>query len=90
MQLLKQVDILSFGGTKIGMMLGEAVILFDCKIEVYGSLPEKATTQLVSKCALSQHNFLLSSKKIYVVEKMLEMLIQWLSFGFKSRKYSPA
>ena len=43
------VDILSFGGTKNGMMLGEAVIFFNPDLAVYSKYYRKQAAQLYSK-----------------------------------------
>lgn len=43
------VDILSFGGTKNGLMLGEAVIFFDPALAADAGFLRKQTTQLASK-----------------------------------------
>ncbi len=43
------VDILSFGGTKNGMMIGEAVIFFNQKLSLYSKYYRKQAAQLYSK-----------------------------------------
>ncbi len=57
------VDILSFGGTKNGMMYGEAVIFFDNKLSRYFEFIRKQGMQLASKMRYIsvQFNALLSN-----------------------------
>ncbi len=43
------VDVLSFGGTKNGMMLGEAVLFFNPELSVYTKFYRKQAAQLYSK-----------------------------------------
>ena len=43
------VDILSFGGTKNGMMMGEAVLIFDSKLTAFTKYIRKQSMQLYSK-----------------------------------------
>jgi threonine aldolase len=43
------VDILSFGGTKNGLMMGECVVLFDSSLKAEARFVRKQTTQLASK-----------------------------------------
>src|SRR5258707_12466779 len=43
------VDVLSFGGTKNGLMGGEAVIFFDSALAKYSAFYRKQATQLASK-----------------------------------------
>tara|TARA_B100000674_G_scaffold494942_1_gene520838 strand:+ start:768 stop:1817 length:1050 start_codon:yes stop_codon:yes gene_type:complete len=53
-----RVDILSFGGTKNGMMLGEAVILFDQNLKLLVPYLRKQATQLASKMRFISAQFL--------------------------------
>jgi len=43
------IDIMSFGGTKNGMMLGEAVLIFNEKLQVHADYYQKQSAQLFSK-----------------------------------------
>ncbi|KAA6351050.1 threonine aldolase [termite gut metagenome] len=43
------VDILSFGGTKNGLMMGECVVIFDSSLKAEARFVRKQTTQLASK-----------------------------------------
>lgn len=43
------VDIMSFGGTKNGLMIGEAVLIFNEELNVYADFYQKQTAQLFSK-----------------------------------------
>ncbi len=43
------VDILSLGGTKLGMMFGEAVVIFNKQLKAYAGFRHKQTMQLASK-----------------------------------------
>lgn len=52
------VDILSFGGTKNGMMIGEAVIIFDQKLSSIAPYIRKQASQLVSKMRFISAQFL--------------------------------
>ena len=53
-----KVDILSFGGTKNGMMLGEAVILFDQNLKFMAPYLRKQASQLISKMRFISAQFL--------------------------------
>lgn len=53
-----KVDILSFGGTKNGMMLGEAVILFDQNLKSMVPYLRKQASQLISKMRFISAQFL--------------------------------
>jgi len=52
------VDILSFGGTKNGMMYGEAIVFFNPKLAEEFKYIRKQGMQLVRKCVLSRPNSL--------------------------------
>lgn len=43
------VDIMSFGGTKNGLMIGEAVLVFNDELKKYAAFYQKQTAQLFSK-----------------------------------------
>ena len=43
------VDIMSFGGTKNGLMIGEAVLIFNDELKKYAAFYQKQTAQLFSK-----------------------------------------
>jgi threonine aldolase len=43
------VDIMSFGGTKNGLMIGEAVLIFNDELKTYADYYQKQTAQLFSK-----------------------------------------
>lgn len=43
------VDIMSFGGTKNGLMIGEAVLIFNNELKKYAAYYQKQTAQLFSK-----------------------------------------
>ena len=43
------VDIMSFGGTKNGLMIGEAILIFNKKLRSYAHFYQKQTAQLFSK-----------------------------------------
>ncbi len=53
-----KVDILSFGGTKNGMMLGEAVVLFNSNLKFMVPYLRKQATQLISKMRFISAQFL--------------------------------
>jgi threonine aldolase len=43
------VDIMSFGGTKNGLMIGEAILIFNDTLKIYADFYQKQTAQLFSK-----------------------------------------
>ncbi|MGE0878075.1 MAG: low specificity L-threonine aldolase [Acidimicrobiia bacterium] len=51
------VDVMSFGGTKNGMMYGEAVVYFDRSFAATGQFFRKHATQLPSKCRFVSAQF---------------------------------
>ncbi len=52
------VDLLSFGGTKNGLMIGEAVLIFNAKLAEYSKYYRKQAAQLVSKMRFVSAQFL--------------------------------
>jgi threonine aldolase len=52
------VDVLSFGGTKNGMMMGEAVVFFDPELTTYTKYLRKQSMQLYSKMRFVGAQFL--------------------------------
>ena len=52
------VDVLSFGGTKNGMMMGEAVLFFNPELTIYTKFLRKQSMQLFSKMRFISAQFL--------------------------------
>lgn len=52
------IDVVSFGGTKNGMMLGEAVIIFNNELSAYSKYIRKQSAQLYSKMRFVSAQFL--------------------------------
>jgi threonine aldolase len=52
------IDVLSFGGTKNGMMMGEAVLIFNPELAQYTKYLRKQNTQLYSKMRFISAQFL--------------------------------
>lgn len=46
------IDVLSFGGTKNGLMMGECVIVFDDSLKSEARFIRKQSAQLASKCVI--------------------------------------
>ncbi|HEY5509628.1 MAG TPA: low specificity L-threonine aldolase [Prolixibacteraceae bacterium] len=83
------VDVLSFGGTKNGLMLGEAVLIFDPKLAVNTKYYRKQSAQLYSKMRFVSAQFIPYLRdKIWMEaaghsNKMAKMLAEKIS-GFRS------